>query len=91
MQGLSGWCDGLSMSIDVLFIQTGADIIRQITQFAHSCGRSFALSIVRQKWQTQPPIVKQSIDEMIVALKLAISKLNDDIDTHINNHPKLKE
>ncbi|UNU73034.1 IS110 family transposase [Moraxella nasovis] len=37
------------------------------------------------------PIVKQSIDEMIVALKLAISKLNQDIDTHINNHPKLKE
>lgn len=36
------------------------------------------------------PIVKQSIDEMITALKTAIAKLNDEIDTHINSNPKLK-
>lgn len=36
------------------------------------------------------PIVKQSIDEMISALKTAIAKLNDEIDTHISSNPKLK-
>lgn len=38
-----------------------------------------------------PKLVKQSIMETIAYLEQAIAKLNQDIDTHINNHPKLKE
>lgn len=36
------------------------------------------------------PIVKQSIETMINALEVAIAKLNDDIDDHVDKHPKLK-
>lgn len=38
-----------------------------------------------------PKLVKQSIVETIAYLEQAIAKLNQDIDTHIDNHPKLKE
>ncbi|SNT70231.1 IS110 family transposase [Psychrobacter sp. LV10R520-6] len=36
-------------------------------------------------------IVKTSIEQMISALKEAIANLNDDIDTHIEDHPNLKQ
>ena len=36
-------------------------------------------------------IVKASIEQMIVALKEAIAKINDDIDHHITSHPNLKQ
>lgn len=37
-----------------------------------------------------PKLVKQSIVETIAYLEQAIAKLNQDIDNHINHHPKLK-
>jgi len=37
------------------------------------------------------PIVKASIEQMIDTLKIAIAKLNDDIDDHIDKHPNLKQ
>ncbi|WP_321155871.1 IS110 family transposase [Psychrobacter sp. LV10R520-6] len=36
-------------------------------------------------------IVKTSIEQMISALKEAIANLNDDIDTHVEDHPNLKQ
>lgn len=38
-----------------------------------------------------PKVVKDSIDAVIAYLEQAIKALNDDIDNHINHHPKLKE
>jgi len=38
-----------------------------------------------------PPLIRQSIDESIDFLEKQLTKLQQDIDDHINKHPKLKD